>query len=147
MSSTVQPFKAALFALVHATVAAATPGVQVTYGNAGQYMESETVWIDNAVFTQEDVSIGQVSHREEYDVPVVVSIVWSGDPGNDGPADTRLHAIFGPIEDAIRAAKGDISVANLTAFYVAGKKFDSYIGEGGGRVVEGVLTVHARSRY
>lgn len=147
MASTVQPAKAAIYALVVAAVQAATPGVQVTYGNAGAHMESETVWVGDAQFGDERVSIGQASHREQYTLPVVVSIAWPGDPGDAGPADVRLHAIFGPVEDAIRAARGDLGVANVTAFYVSGKSFDSYLGEAGGRVVEAVLTITVRSRY
>lgn len=147
MASTVQPAKLAIFNAVASAVEAATPGVQVTYGNAGQYMESETVWIDDAVFTDEDVAIGQTSHREAYEIPVVVSIAWSGDAGNAADLDARLHAIFGPIEDAIRALDGSLAAANVIAAYLSGKRFDSYIGEGGGRVAEAVLTISIRSKY
>ncbi len=147
MASTVQPAKLAIFNVVKAAVQAATPGVQVTYGQAGQYTEAETVWVDDAVFITEDASIGQVSHREQYTVPVVVSIAWQGDPGDASKVDARLHAIFGPIEDALRELGGNLNVANVTATYVSDKSFDSFIGEGGGRVAEAVLTVTVRSRY
>lgn len=149
MASTVQPAKAAIFAIVAAAVEAATPGVQVTYGNAGARMEPETVWIDNAQFDDEAVSIGQVSHRESYRVPVVVSVIHQGDPGNGQPADERLHAIFGPIEDAFRTLPPgpNINVANVDGCWISGKAFDTYLGEGGGTVVEATLSIQVRSRY
>lgn len=140
--STIPAAKSALLAVVQAAV----PAVQVTYGNAGQYMDAETVFIADVVDYTDTPGIGQVQHREDYHVPVVVSIAWQGGPDEAASWDAHLHAIYGAIVAAIRALKGDLNAAGVVSAYVDGSTFDSYLSSetAGGTVYEAVIQVRVK---
>lgn len=139
--SAVPAAKAALLAVV----AAATGAVQTSYGPPGsQYAEHESVWLGDVPRFGDAASIGQVSHRETFEIPVVVSVLHEDD--NHQAAEERVWAIAAPIEDAIRAAPGLNGAAGVQAAYVSGKASESYA-DTGGRVVEVSIIVSVRSKF
>jgi hypothetical protein len=139
MASAVYAAKAALFTIV----AAACGTVQCSYGAPGQYAEHETVWIDDPPPFGDLASIGQVSHRESFDIPVVVSVLSEGN--DHQAADQRAWAIVGPIENAVRANPSLNNAVGVTGAYVTNKAANSY-GDDAGRVVEIITTVTVRSK-
>lgn len=139
MASAVYSAKAGLFTIV----AAACGTVQCSYGAPGQYAEHETVWIDDPPPFGDAASIGQVSHRESFDIPVVVSVLSEGN--DHQAADQRAWAIVGPIEDAVRADPSLGGATHVTAAWVTAKAPHSY-GDDSGRIVEITLTVSVRSQ-
>jgi hypothetical protein len=123
---------------------AAISGVQVTYGVPGPDEAPEAVWLDNVVNLTDEASHHQVSHRESFIVPIVVSILRA-DRRDHQAAEERAWAVAGPIEDAVRAHPDLSGAAGVTAALVTGKSVDSY-SDDGGVIVEIVITVTVRSK-
>lgn len=128
-----------------AIVAAAVPGTDASWGYPGQLISKEHVWIDDAVFgdTGERPSIHQVSHREVFELPVVVAVFADGD--DHKAAELRAWELTTPIEAAIRAAPSLNAAQGVTAAYVTGKTPEGHIADAG-RAVTITVTVHVESR-
>ena len=142
MSSAVPTAKAALLSLAQAALSA-FPEVGVTYGAPGQYVTPEAVWLDDVPQFGDESSNGQVSHRETFVIPVVVSILNEG--FDHQSAEERAWQIAAPIEDAIRQAPDLNGAVGVTAALVTGKSPDSF-GAPGGVCVEITISVTVRSR-
>jgi hypothetical protein len=140
MPSAVPAAKAALYAIVSAAVPA---GVVATYGDPGSFEAPEAVWLGAVERFGDTPSQGQVSHRESFDVPIVVYVLRQDT--DDEAADARAWGIAGAIEDAVRAAPDLNGATNVTAAWVAGKSGDSFSADDG-VVAACVVYVTVRSK-
>jgi hypothetical protein len=126
MASAVPAAKSALFAIAAAAVPA---GVVVTYGEPGAYEAPEAVWLGPVPRFGDAPGIGQISHRESFEVPIVVYVLRQDT--DDQAADARAWAIAATIEDAVRAAPGLNGATHVTGAYVTGKSGDAYSADDG----------------
>jgi hypothetical protein len=128
---------------LRAIAAAAVPDIPVYYGSPGTLEPWECVWIDDIAPMQETASFSQVSHRETFEVPVVVSIT-RGDADHEA-AEARAWALADPIADAIRAAPDLNGAPGVTAALVTGKFVLSDRSDAGVEV-NVIINVTVRSR-
>ncbi|MDP2712099.1 MAG: hypothetical protein Q8O56_12860 [Solirubrobacteraceae bacterium] len=138
MSSAVPYAKANLLAIC----VEALPDVQVTWGYPGQLIESECLWLDDAVGTERP-SIGQVSHREKFTIPVVVMVHAQGDDHQS--AEERAWQLVAAVEAAVLAHPSLNGAQGVTAAYVTGKTPEGHIADAA-RAVSIVVEVTVESK-
>lgn len=148
MTSAVPAAKAGLLAILTDAVAGLaepflTDGtdLQVTYAYPGELIERQAVFMGDAEGT-ETASIGQVSHRETFVIPVWIITATEGDDAQS--VEERAWEIAGLIETAIRA-NPTLNAQDITGALVTGKTPNGYMGDGS-RAFEIVIDVTCRSK-
>lgn len=137
MASSVPYAKANLLAICAAAVYA-----PVSWGYPGHLIEHEHVWIDDAV-GRETPSIGQVSHRETYTLPVVVAVRAEGD--DHQAAEELAWTYANDIDAAIRLAPDLNGAQGVTAAYVTGHEVQGHVADAA-RAVAIVIEVHIEGK-
>lgn len=144
MASAIPAAKASLLTIIRAAVLPLdVASDQVTWGWPAALAQREHVWIDDAVTSDRD-SVGMVSHRELFIVPVVVYVQSEGD--DDQSAEERVWVIVGAIEEAIRFDPSLTNAVGVAQATVTGKTPISSIHDAT-RVVQCVIDVEVHSRY
>ena len=138
MASAVPYAKANLLAILDAATTVST-----TWSYPGQYITDEAIFMGDAEGT-ETASIHQVSHRENFIIPVWVIVTQQGDDAQ--PLEERAWQIVAQLEDAIRANPSLNNAQGVTSAVVTGKTPESY-GTDGARAISIVIDVTVNSRF
>ena len=97
MVSSIPTAKAALVSII----AAALPTIQVSWNQpSNDDIANETVWVDDAVITDKP-TIGQVSLREHYTLPIVIEVVDESFSAQG--AEERVWTLTSSVMTAVRA--------------------------------------------
>lgn len=140
MASAVYPAKVALLAVVSSSLSA--QGTDCSWGFPAKLITKEVAWIHDAL-VNEVASIGQVSHRENFTVPVVVMVYADG---NDAQAaEGRAWVLCDLICAAVRANPRLSGAAGVTAAYVVGKEQVAHI-QDSARAVSITINVRVESK-
>lgn len=134
--SAVYAAKEGLLAILESATDAA-----VTWGYPGSLIEAEAVFMGDAEGT-ETASIGQVSHREEFVIPVWIVTYTLGEDAQT--AEQRAWAIAGNIETAVKA-NPTLNAQNVTGVTVTSKTPNSYATDQG-RSTSIIIAVTCRSK-
>lgn len=144
-NSSVPTVKAGLLATIQASagLAALNAAEAITWAHPGKHIQKEAIFLGDAAFSGERSSIGQVSHYEDYTIPVWVSVLGEGDAART--TEERLWTLVGYVEAAVRADGTLGAVTGLLSAVVLGKEPRNFI-DPLGRVSECKITVVCRAK-
>lgn len=148
--STIPAAKTAILAAIQSRAGLSTLNAKgaITWSHPGDDIQREAIFMASAEVESEEVVALRPRrhiHDEKYVVPVWVDVVQEGnDPQT---AETRMWALVGEVEQAIRDITPDAVATGLLTITVSGKTPDEWLDIGGsGRGVRCRIAVSVEGR-